>query len=222
MKANLAKTNLVGRLACLDTCAVSDALDRMQVRGVAFGLAPLSVPKRIVGHAVTVRLGPDDRRETKQHLCTRAVEASGPGRIIVIANEGRTNVAGWGGILSVAASIKGTEGVVIDGACRDIDESRAVGLAVYGRAAVPVTARGRVVELEWNVPIVVCGQSVTPGDLVIADGSGVVFLRGDLAEAAIGEAEKIAEKERLIAEAVRNGVPVSQAMGANYESMLRR
>ena len=44
--------------------------------------------------------------------------------MIVVANGGRSNVAGWGGTLSLAAKRRGVEGVIVDGACRDVDDDR--------------------------------------------------------------------------------------------------
>ncbi len=208
------------RLAELDACAVSDAMDRLGRPAVALGLRALSGAGRIVGRAVTVQLGPANGRTSARHLCTSAVEAAGPGQIIVVAHNGREDVAGWGGILSLAAWTRGLEGVVIDGACRDIDESREMGLPVYARAAVPVTARTRVVEVDWNVPVQISGVTVAPDDLVIADGSGVVVIPAELAEGALAAAEKIVAKERRMAEDVLAGRPVGQVMGADYESML--
>ena len=212
----------VQRLSELDACAVSDALDKIGHAGVALGLSALSAPKRIFGRAVTVKLGPDDGRASKRHLGTAAVEACNADSIIVIQHNGRTDVSGWGGILSLAATRKGVAGVVIDGACRDLDESREFGLPVYGRAGVPITARGRIIELDWNVPVEICGVKVAPGDLVMADGSGIVVIPQEQADAVLDMAETIVEKERLMAASVRRGDPVSQVMGADYESMLTR
>lgn len=211
---------LLERLAKLDACAVSDAMDANGGTGAVLGLGALSATRRIVGRAVTVRLGPDMGVKSKRHLCTAAVEHAGPDSIIVIANKGRTDAASWGGVLSLAAHERGVAGVIIDGVCRDIDESREMGLPVYARGAVPITARGRVVEEDWNVLIDVAGQAVAPGDYVIADGSGVVFIPANEAETIIAAAERIAAKERLMAEAVRAGKPVSDVMGASYETML--
>jgi regulator of RNase E activity RraA len=212
---------LVSRLARLDSCAVSDALDRLKIQGAVLGLSQLSTTNRIAGRAVTVKLGNDDGRTVKRHLCTAAVEASGPGDIIVVAHNGRLDAAGWGGILSLAAKIRAVEGVVIDGACRDIDESRELGLPLYGRTAVPVTARGRVIEYDWNLPVLVAGVLVAPGDLVIADGSGVVVVRKEEAADVVSTAEQILSREKRMAEDVRAGRPVSQVMGTNYEKMLQ-
>lgn len=212
---------LIARLSKLDSCAVSDALDRAKIKGVLLGLTQLSTTNRIVGKAVTVRLGPDDGRPAKRHLCTAAVEASGPGDIIVIAHNGRIDAAGWGGILSLGAKQRKVAGIVIDGACRDIDESREFGLPVYGKTAVPITARGRVIEHEWNVPVELAGVPVSPGDLVIADGSGVAVIPKARAAEIVSTAEQIAAKEKLMAADVRAGRPVSEVMGANYEKMLQ-
>ena len=213
--------DLKRRLSKLDSCAVSDALDRVKIKGVVLGLAQLSTRKRIVGEAITVKLGPDDGREVERHLCTAAVEAAGPGKVIVIAHSGRLDAAGWGGILSLAAILRKVEGIVIDGACRDLDESREFGLPVYGRVAVPITARGRVIEREWNVPVDLSGVRVAPADLVIADASGVAIIPSGRAAEIVAIAESIAHKERLMAADVRGGKPVSAVMGGNYETMLQ-
>ena len=218
----VAKDDLVARLARLDACAISDALDRAECPGAALGLFALSSTRRIVGRAVTVQLGPADGRPATRHLCTAAVDASGPGAVIVIAHHGRTDVSGWGGVLSSAAAHRAVEGVVIDGACRDIDESRELDFPVYGRCTVPLTARGRIIEYDWNTPVDIAGISVSPGDLVIADGSGVVFIPQENAETIITVAESIAHKERLMVADTLAGRPVSEVMGTDYENLLKR
>jgi len=82
--------------------------------------------------------------------------------------------AGWGGLLSLAARVRGIEGVVVDGPARDIDEAGALEFQVFARSATPVTARGRLVEIGWNVPVTIGGAAVAPGDLVLGDLSGPV------------------------------------------------
>lgn len=168
-----------------------------------------------------MKLGPDDGRASKRHLGTAAVEAAGEGSIIVIDHEGRADVAGWGGILTLAASRRGVAGVVIDGACRDIDEARALDFPVYGRVGVPRTARGRILEQDWDVPVHIAGVEVSPGDLVIADGSGIAFIPAGRAQELIAIAEAVAGKEAAMADAVRAGTPVSEVMAGNYENMLK-
>jgi 4-hydroxy-4-methyl-2-oxoglutarate aldolase len=209
------------RLARLDSCAVSDALDLLGLQGVLLGLQALSNPRRIVGRVITLKLEEAAGRTSTRHLGTRAVDAAGPDDIIVVAHAGRTTVSGWGGILALGAVTKGVKGVIIDGACRDIDESRDLGLTLYARNGVPITARGRVIETSFNEPVELDGLTVSPGDLVIADGSGIVFLSKEQAEAIITAAERIASREQAMAEAVRAGKPMVEVMGANYENLLK-
>jgi 4-hydroxy-4-methyl-2-oxoglutarate aldolase len=218
----MSQERLVARLGKLDSCAVSDALDRLSLHGVALGIRPLSVQTRIAGRVVTVELAPADGRASLRHLGTMAIEATQPGDVIVIAHHGREDVAGWGGILSTAAQVKGVAGVVVDGACRDVDESRELGFPVFGRAAVPLTARGRVIETGFNTPIAIGDVMVQPGDLVLADGSGVVFIPAEQAETVLSAAEAIAAREVEMARAVRAGRSVVEVMGDSYESMLKR
>jgi len=118
--------------------------------------------------------------------------------------------------------VKGVAGVVVDGAARDIDEARELEFPVFARAAVPRTARSRVIEEDFNVPITVAGFQVSPGDLVLADGSGVTFVAAADAEEVLQTAEMIAGREALMKEAVLRGDSVVEVMGRDYEQMLQR
>lgn len=214
---------LIARLSKLDTCAVSDALDRLGIKGATVGIRPLWPCSRIVGRVVTVKVKPAGLERSRVHLCTPAIEAAKPGDVIVVDSGGRQDVSAWGGLLSLASKAKGLSGVVIDGACRDIDESQNAGFPVYGRAVVPVTARGRIMQESFNQEVQFAGVQVHPGDLVIADGSGVVFLPRAKENEVIAEAEAIAAHEAKMAEAIRSGRTVVEVMEAlGYESMLVR
>jgi len=208
------------RLARLDSCALSDALDRLRLSGVISGIRSLTGAHKIAGRVVTVKLVAAGGRASNQHLATAAIEASGPGDVLVIEHRSREDCAGWGGILSRAARARRIEGTVVDGAVRDVDESREIGYPVFARGAVPTTARGRVVEEGWNLPVDIGGVTVHPGDFLVADGSGVVLVAKSRLEEVLAAAEEIAARERAMAEAVESGKPVSRVMGGEYEAML--
>lgn len=214
------KDELVERLAQLGSCALSDALDRLGQSGVVLGLQALTVPRRIAGRVITVQLEKAVGRPSTRHLGTAAIESSGPGDVIVVAHGGRLDVSGWGGLLSLGAVMHGVEGVIVDGACRDVDEGRDLDLPIYARAAVPLTARGRVIETAWNEPVTIGDVSVTPGDLILADGSGAVFLPAALAGEIIAAAEQIAAREQAMAQAIRSGRSIAEVMGRSYEELL--
>jgi len=212
---------LLTRLGKLDSCVVSDALDRLGLKGAVLGIRPLWPCPRIVGRCVTVKIKPAGLEKPKQHLCTPAIAAATPADVIVVDNGGRTDVAAWGGLLSLAAQTKKVRGVIVDGAARDVDESRDLHFPVYGRAAVQVTARGRVMQESYNEEIEFAGVQVHPGDLVIADGSGVVFIPRAKEQEVITQVEALAERETKMADAIRSGRSVVEVMESlGYESML--
>jgi regulator of RNase E activity RraA len=211
----------ISRLAKLDTCAVSDALDRLGLPGAVLGIGPLWACPRVVGRCVTVKIKPAGLEKSRQHLCTSAIAAATPADVIVVDNGGRIDVAAWGGLLSLAAKVKQVRGVIVDGACRDIDESRELAFPVYGRAAVQVTARGRIMQQSFNEEIQFAGVQVHPGDLVIADASGAVFVPRAREADVIGQAEALAGREAAMADAIRKGRSVLEVMETmGYESML--
>jgi 4-hydroxy-4-methyl-2-oxoglutarate aldolase len=217
--------DVLTRLARLDSCAVSDALDKLGLSGAAAGIHRLSTDRRISGRVVTVKLDRDDdaaRPAASRHLGTTAIEASQPGDVIVVEQRTGIDAAGWGGVLSLGASLKGVAGVIIDGPTRDVDEARVHDFAVFARDHTARTARGRIVEIGTNVPIAVGDIPVSPGDFVVADGSAVVFVRAQDIDRALDAAEAIAAREARMADSLRDGTPITQVMGKNYETMLRK
>jgi len=210
------------RLARFDTCVVSDALDKLGLTGVVPGIARLSTDKRITGPVLTVRLESANGRTAERHLCTAAIEAARPGEIIVVEHRSRADCAGWGGILSRAARMQQIAGVIVDGICRDIDESRELGFPVFGRGVLPATARGRVIETSFNTPVTIGPITIRPGDWVIADGSGVVFIAVENLQAVVEEAEKLVAREAELIADIESGTPVSQVMSRTYEHMTRK
>ncbi|MFF3753257.1 RraA family protein [Streptomyces sp. NPDC002018] len=204
---------LVDRLRALDSCAVSDALDAYGLSTVALGPAPVWPVRGVVaGRVRTVTVGARRSGQPAGHVAAAAVDISGPDDVLVIANDGRLDVSCWGGILSRAAVARGIAGVVVDGACRDADESRELGLPVFARAVVPVSARGRVVQHAMDEPVLFGGVRVRPGDYVVADGNGVVFVPGADAHRVIGFAERVVAREAAMADAVAQGRPVTEVM----------
>jgi regulator of RNase E activity RraA len=212
----------VERLSRLDCCAVSDALDKLKLTGVVTGLPRLATNRRIAGRAVTVRLGVGSARSgTTRHLGTTAVEAAGPGDVIVVEQRSGIDAGSWGGILTLGAKLRGVAGVIADGPVRDIDEAKGHDFPVFARACTARTARGRIVELSTNEPVMIGDVRVAPGDYVIADGSAVVFVRAEDIDRVLEAAELIAGREALMAKALREGKPITEVMGANYEHMLK-
>jgi len=179
------------------------------------------VAERIAGPVVTVKLAAGKPPTgNARHLGTAAIEHAKPGDVIVLEHSSGVECAGWGGVLSAGAKVNGVAGVIIDGAARDIDDARALNFPVYGRSPIARTARGRAYEQSYGVPIKIGGIDVAPDDYALADASGVVFVPRACLEEVVVRAERIAERERLMVHALRNGDRITEVVGRNYEEML--
>jgi len=222
MRAEAASGDLVTRLKRLDSCAVSDALDKLKLAGVVTGLSQLSSSRRIAGRVLTIKLGVGAPPPgVPRHIGTTAIVSAQPGDIIVVEQRSGSPAAAWGGILALGAKLRGLGGVIAEGPVRDIDEARQHDFPVFGRGVTPVTARGRIVELSNNQPVKIGDVEVKAGDYAIADGSGVVFISAENIERVLAAAEDIVAREAAMAKALYEGEAITEVMGANYENMLR-
>lgn len=220
----------VQRLRRLDVCAVSDALDKLQLPGVVTGLPQRSSGpggmSRIAGRAVTMKVGPGTPPPGPvKHLGCTAIESSDGNNIIVVEQRSGVEAGCWGGLLTLGAKVRGVAGVIADGPLRDVDEAIAFEFPIYSRSLTSRTARTRVVELGTQVPVTI-GASVggevvvNPGDYVLADRSAVIFISPDNIERVLEAAEMIVAKEAAMAKAILSGIPIGDVMGGNYEHML--
>ena len=95
------------RLARLDACAVSDALDKLGLTGAVTTLQRLSTTRRISGRVITVKMEKDDGRPpASRHLATTAIESAEPGDVIVMEQRTGIDAACWGGNLSLGAKLR--------------------------------------------------------------------------------------------------------------------
>lgn len=213
---------LVQRLRRLDACAVSDALDKLGLPGAVTGLPQRSGEGRIAGRAVTLKVGPGQPPPgPPRHLGCAAIEQAGPDDVIVVEQRSGIEAGCWGGLLTLGAKLRGVAAVVADGPLRDVDEAIAYGFPVWARSLTSRTARGRVVELGTQVPVMLGDVAVQPGDFLLADRSAVIVIAAADIARVLEAAEAIAAKEAAMAKALLAGMPIGQVMGGAYEHMLK-
>ena len=215
--------DVLERLRDLDACAVSDALDSLGLPGAIAGIVPLWAGGRVSGRVRTValrRLGDGEASPPGSHLGAATIDSAAPGDVIVVANDGRDDSAAWGGLLSAAAQRAGVAGVVVDGACRDVDEAAELGFPIFARSSTPVSARGRTVQDATDGPVTIGDLTVETGDLVVADRSGVVFIPSDSADEVLAAAEGIVDRERSMLGELAGGATAAAVLDHRYESML--
>jgi regulator of RNase E activity RraA len=190
------------------SCLVTDARQRV---GAIGGLLPVKPEQKIAGPALTVNLSIDDLVD-----CMPVLSRARPGDVIVVAAHGCTRTAMWGGLMSTLSQKAGIAGGIVDGAIRDVDEIRDLGFPVWYRGTVPrpspTAVHGRTEPVQVNVPVVIDGQVIAPGDIVVADENGIAVVPP-------GEAERVLEntghqigKERVIREKINSGASVTQLL----------
>jgi regulator of RNase E activity RraA len=190
----------------VSTASVSDAVDKIaKTRGFMDpAIKPRINEKKVVGPAVTVLEVPTTESLPPKHALD-AIDESPAGSVIVIAINGETDVAVWGGLMTAGAEVNGHAGAVLDGGVRDVTEIRRDSeFQAYARSVCPSTTVGRFKTLASNVPVICGGVNVNPGDLVVADLDGVVVVPKEHVDAVLKMATEIevreAEQARLIRE----------------------
>ena len=193
--------------------------------------------RRIAGRALTMRFLPPRpdlvaaidqlaaEGDWDRRYYARAAEEARPGDVVVAELGGADGHVLFGGMGALGIKLRGAAGVVIDGGSRDLAEL--VGPAF---ADFPVFARFFDVTttswlgVEWNAPVRIGTATVLPGDVVVADETGVLFFPPELVPDVLRAAEEQAALEEHERELLRSGehrfrdvYPLSPALRREYE-----
>ncbi len=164
---------VVDQLAPIGTATVHEAIGRRGFAGTE--LRPIQQDVRVAGNAVTVLSHPGDNM-----MIHAAVEVCQPGDLLVVVTTAPSTHGMFGDLLATSLMNRGVRGLVIDAGVRDTSDLRQMGFPVWARH---VSCQGTVKNTPGsvNVPVVLDGVTVNPGDVVCADDDGVVII--DRAEA---------------------------------------
>lgn len=202
------KPALLDRLRRLGglTSTVSDILDEQGWR--------LAVPASIlhprhlksvtvIGHALTLSYLPERRTlaiaarggdppKLAHHVVYRVAQR---GDVMVIDARGADGLSLMGGRAAAAAVRAGLAGAIVDGGVRDLHDVRRLGFSMWSRGATPVTGKARLEAVAVNRPACCGGVQVRPGDLVIADDTGVCFVPAERIDAVVRRVFQVVAKE---------------------------
>ncbi|HWQ79234.1 MAG TPA: RraA family protein [Anaerovoracaceae bacterium] len=203
----------------LSTPSVSDALDKLKIKCGCEGLVPILAGKKFVGPAFTVKYVPIGLVKTG---AGDYIDEAQEGDVIVIDNGGRTYCTGWGDILTNVAVSKKLAGTIIDGVCRDVDGIRELDYPMFTLGHFMVTGKDRISMESYQKPVEICDVPVRPGDLVMADQSGVLIIPREKAEEVLALAQEITAAEDKIVEAVKQGCSLKEArVKFKYDALQR-
>jgi 4-hydroxy-4-methyl-2-oxoglutarate aldolase len=211
---------LAARLLELGTATVSDALDRLGLRGSAHGLAPLQDGLRMAGPAYTVRYVPAGYPVGTVGDYVDDVPAGG---VVVLDNQGRTDATVWGDILTEFSASMHIAGTAIWGVSRDSPTALRLGYPLFTRGRFMRTGKDRVEVADVGVPVALGDAQVRPGDVVVGDDDGVVVVTASRAAEVLDAAEAIGQAEDQVLAAVRSGLTIGQARAEfGYHKLQRK
>src|SRR5215468_11076270 len=217
---------VVERLIALGDCTgiISDTMDELGIPSGVIGasvLRPTIAGKCIAGPALTVRniLQRRDPLEAARAHVNRMAEFEAhnlalPGDVLVI--QGVANISNMGGISAQTGKRQGEKGAIVMGGVRDIAHSRAVGYPVWSTDITPATGKWRIETVEINGDVQLGEVRIAPGDLVVADDTGVCFIPRDYILEVLEAAEKKSRAEEVRCRAIDGGMPVPDIARASF------
>ena len=203
-------------LRSVSTATLTMQLFKRGLRRVAMqGLLPLDPgTPRLVGPAFTARFVPAREDISTRESYARpgsfreAIEAAPTGSVLVLDARGEAAIGTLGDILAARLKARGVAGAVSDGAVRDAEEVRKVGLPVFCAGIAPSPSITGLHFADWQTPIGCGGVAVLPGDVIVGDGDGVVVVPRALADEIAAEAPEQERFERYVQLRVRAGAEV--------------
>ena len=178
--------------------SVADAVDLICGRRgyMDATIKPRINEKRVVGPAATVLESATDEFLPPQHALDLIDEAPRGSVIVISIAGGESNVAVWGGLMTAGAVANEHVGAILDGGVRDLGEIRRdYGFQIFARDVSPGTTLGRFKTLAAQVPVMVGGVMVNPGDIVVGDIDGVVVVPKDKAREVLDKSQEIDARE---------------------------
>ncbi len=178
---------VVEALARMGTATVHEAIGRRGYLGPE--ITPIQHDLRIAGTAVTALCHPGDNL-----MIHAAVEMCQEGDVLVVANTAPSSHGMFGDLIATSLMARGVGALVIDAGVRDTSDLRSMGFAVWSRW---VSCEGTVKASPGsvNMPVVVGGQVINPGDVICADDDGVVVVPRAEAAWAVEQSQARLDKE---------------------------
>lgn len=184
---------IIEGLRDLPVANIGDCMNR--IAAIDYSIRPMNKAK-LIGPAFTIRVPEGDNL-----MFHKAMDLAKPGDIIVIDAGGATERAIFGELMLTYCQKRGIGGIVVDGCIRDAETIAEMDIAVYAKGITP-NGPYKNGPGEINVPVVIGGKIVNPGDIVVGDSDGVIIIKPEDAEELIKETKAVNAKETIIMETI--------------------
>ncbi len=196
--APMSDSELVAQFRHVEVASVSDALEQLTHKKMYMShhMQPIFTAK-FAGYARTVLLKKDEGNNDPQALSgmLEAIDQGSTDSVYVMVVEDGEDIAGMGGLMGTAMSVRGYAGAVIDGGVRDVAYLRKIGFPVFATGIVPSTSVHHYKFGGSQIPVLCNGVPVNAGDIVVADSDGVAVVPKAQAQAVLSLAQQMDYKE---------------------------
>jgi 4-hydroxy-4-methyl-2-oxoglutarate aldolase len=201
------------------TGCISDALDSLGINGTvpSSHLLPIIPGSRLVGTAITLRSIPERKTPTQGlhdkdyiRMATRDTHyLAEPGDVLVADFGGNQDVSNMGGQSVCVAQSRGVVGAVVNGAIRDVSTFKSRKFPAWSRGTTAITGKCRMQAIEINGPVTLHNVLVEPGDLIVADDSGVCAIPAEKVSYVLEKCKSISKEEAIMRELVEKNTPIA-------------
>lgn len=213
-RERITDAELLAKYEDLYTPAIADVLHEYghEEQTLDPQITPLEDGMSVVGSAFPI-VGRPNRSVDADEVLERFLEMHRdvPEDGVMIYDTNDTTSAHMGELEVTSLQPSGVAGAVIDGGVRDTSVIRERGFPVFNRYTSPVDCIFRWELLDWNTEAVVGDVRVSPGDIVVGDGDGVVVVPQEIAEDVADDAHEMASSEDAVRDALEEGIEATEA-----------
>lgn len=192
----------------------ADIMDEMdynfQVISPNSKICPLKDNFVVIGRSVTLLNEWDNNKDEPYDTAIKCVDSLEPDSVLVITGSDSFSAGIMGELTATAMRSKKSRGVVVNGYTRDARKLIGMDFPTFAWGASPIDTTGRVRAVDYNIPIIIGGVKILPGDLIFADLDGIVVIPKNIEKEVIDEVIKRINTESLVRKELAEGKSMAE------------
>ncbi len=194
--------------------AISDILDEMGFRNQAIsptlGIRPLDPRSVVIGRALTLLNGHDQREDNPYELAIQAMDSMKTGEVLVAAGTEMLETGIFGELSATRVRHAGGRGAVINGFSRDGRKILEMDFPLFCRGISPIDTTGRVRVVDYGCRVPFGNHWVEPGQILFADLDGILLIPPEAETEVLEKALERASVESQVRSELRQGATMDE------------